>query len=242
MKLRCIIADDEPLAREILEGYIKEHPHLECIKSCKNGWEVMEFLEKEKADVLFLDINMPKLSGMSLLKTHLHLPKVILTTAYSEYALSSYEFGVSDYLLKPIGFERFVKSVSKVIAELTATHAPQTISQAPKNDLSAAAIFVRMDAKIVKVSLEEILYLEAYGNYVKIHLVNGQVILTKKTLTELESVLPLPAFLRVQRSFIIAIEKIQSIEGNMVILQQQAIPMSRQAKADLIRILGIDGE
>lgn len=240
MKLRCIIADDEPLARQILETYVEDHLQLERVKSCKNAMEVLEVLQVEKVDVLFLDINMPKLSGMSLLKTLQNPPHIIITTAYTEYAVQAYEFSVVDYLLKPISFERFTKAIGKItqMQAGTAMQAPHSFDAPP----SKAHIFVRSDTKIVKVSLTEITLIEAYGNYVKVYLIEGKPIVTKKTLSDFEAILPEEEFMRVHRSFIVSLQKIQSIEGNTLQIDQKVVPISRPFKSPLFEKLGVEEE
>ena len=177
-KLRCIIADDEPIARQILENYIQEIPNLELIASCKDAFEVMEVLQEKTIDLLFLDINMPKLSGLSLLKTIRQKPAVIITTAYSEYAIEGFELSVTDYLLKPFSLERFLQAVLKV----QQNHAPIESPIIIEKETIATSIFVKSDKKIIKLNFNEIDYIEAYGNYIKIY--TDKMILTPQTLSD----------------------------------------------------------
>lgn len=208
--LRCIIADDEPIARQIIENYIQEIPNLELVASCKNAFEVMEIVEKEIVDVLFLDINMPKLSGLSLLKTMQKKPAVIITTAYSEYAVEGFELSVTDYLLKPFSLERFLQAVIKVKQkEIVAEEI--TISKELKTSL-----FVKSDKKIIKLKTDEISHVEAYGNYIKIFA--GTMILTPQTLSDFIEKLP-DSFLRIHKSFVINFNQLKLIEGNQIVLQ-----------------------
>ncbi len=212
--LQCIIADDEPIARQILENYLKEVPNLELIASCKNAFEVMEKLQEENVDVLFLDINMPKLSGISLLKT-LHVsPSVIITTAYPEYAIEGFELSVTDYLLKPFSFERFLQAVLKVQKNKKESN---TIVVKEK-EATTTAIFVKSDKKIIKLNFKDIFYIEAYGNYIKIF--TDKMILTSQTLTDFLEKLP-DNFIRVHKSYAINFHHLKLIEGNKIVLQNE---------------------
>lgn len=209
-KLRCLIADDEPIARQIIENYIQEIPNLELVASCKNAFEVMETIEKETVDVLFLDINMPKLSGLSLLKTMQQKPAVIITTAYSEYAVEGFELSVTDYLLKPFSLERFLQAVFKVQQKETVVEETM-ISKEPRTSL-----FVKSDKKIIKLNTDEINHVEAYGNYIKIF--TDTMILTPQTLSDFVGKLP-DTFLRIHKSFVINFDCLKLIDGNQVVLQ-----------------------
>lgn len=208
--LKCIITDDEPIARQILESYINDTPYLELIASCKNAFEVMEVLQNNTVDILFLDINMPKLSGLSLLKTLEHKPNVIITTAYSEYAVEGFELSVVDYLLKPFSLERFLQAVMKVKAK-TKIHSGVIVEKSSKD-----SIFVKSDKKIIKVNLEEISHIEAYGNYIKIY--TDKMILTPQTLTDFLTKLP-DTFVRIHKSFAINFNNLKLIDGNQLVLQ-----------------------
>ncbi|MEZ4810900.1 MAG: LytTR family DNA-binding domain-containing protein [Allomuricauda sp.] len=211
--LKCIIADDEPIARQILEGYIAEIPYLELIASCKDAFEVMNVLQNEVIDLLFLDINMPKLSGLSLLKTMLIKPDVIITTAYSEYAVEGFELSVTDYLLKPFSLERFVQAVLKVQNKRTLDREPIHV---PLENTPVESLFVKSDKKLIKINLEDVNYVEAYGNYIKIYA--DKMILTPETLTEFIDKLPPNNFLRIHKSYVVNLKKIKLIEGNQLVL------------------------
>jgi len=212
-KLQCIIADDEPIARQILENYIQDIPHLELVTSCKNAFEVMEVLQKEVIDILFLDINMPKLSGISLLKSLRHKPNVIITTAYPEYAVEGFELSVTDYLLKPISFERFLQATLKVKKEEVSI--TQNLEEEKEENNS---IFVKSDKKLIKLNFDAINYIEAYGNYIKIY--TDKMILTPQTLTDFLGKLP-SDFMRIHKSFAINFKKLEVLDGNQVTLQNQ---------------------
>ncbi|MEM5538479.1 LytTR family DNA-binding domain-containing protein [Olleya sp. AS48] len=210
--LQCIIADDEPIARQILENYIQAIPNLEIIASCKNAFEVLEILQTKTVDILFLDINMPKLSGLSLLKTIQQKPSVIITTAYPEYAIEGFELSVTDYLLKPFSLERFLQAVNKVPQKEVSKPETTTIT---KQEIPLS-IFVKSDKKIIKIDFDQINHIEAYGNYIKIF--TDTMILTPQTLTEFLEKLP-NHFIRIHKSCIINFNQLKLIDGNQVVLQ-----------------------
>lgn len=212
--LKCIIADDEPIARQILENYIADIPYLSLVASCANAFEVMEALQQDTIDILFLDINMPKLSGLSLLKTIQQKPNVIITTAYPEYAVEGFELSVTDYLLKPFSLERFLKSISKV-QQLTQNNA--VITEIQKEE-ATTTLFVKSDKKIIKLELKKITHIEAYGNYIKIF--TDIMVLTPQTLTEFLEKLP-SNFLRIHKSFAINFNQLKLIDGNQVVLHNE---------------------
>ncbi|WP_379953165.1 LytR/AlgR family response regulator transcription factor [Dokdonia sp. R78006] len=229
--LKCILADDEPIARQILENYIQELPQLELVASCKNAFEVMETLQKETIDVLFLDINMPKLSGLSLLKTMEQKPAVIITTAYSEYALEGFELSVTDYLLKPFSLERFIQAIHKVKPAMVSV----PYSNTQQEDVQEY-IFVKSDKKFIKINFNTISHIEACGNYIKIF-VSDSMILTQQTLSDFLEKLP-NQFLRIHKSFLINFNQLQLIDGNQIVLQNDLkLPIGKSyRKAVLDRI------
>jgi DNA-binding LytR/AlgR family response regulator len=227
-KLRCIIADDEPIARQILENYIQEIPYLELVASCKNAFEVMEVLEEKIIDLLFLDINMPKLSGLSLLKTMQQKPKVIITTAYSEYAVEGFELSVTDYLLKPFSLERFLQAVLKCQREEKVTNEAVLVEK----DETIKSIFVKSDKKIIKLNFDDINHVEAYGNYIKIF--TNKMVLAPQTLSDFLKKLP-NNFLRIHKSFVINFNKLKLIEGNQLVLQNELkLPIGKSYKRDVL--------
>jgi DNA-binding LytR/AlgR family response regulator len=231
MKYQCLIVDDEPVAQQILEKYINQIEALHLIAKCSNAFEAMNILHQEKVDILFLDIKMPSLSGLEMLKTIQNQPKVILTTAFSEFAVESYEYGVTDYLLKPIAFERFLKTVNKILL-------PQNIdfnnSKAEeKLTLQPTFIFFKADKKIFKYYLVDILFFEGNGNYIKVHTQNDKPLMVLDKLTDLLEKLPPRQFLRVHKSFIINISHIIKIEGNFLFIRDKEIPISNTFRKDL---------
>ena len=230
-----LIVDDEPPAREVLKRYIQKMPILRLAGECNNGLQVIPFLYNNPVDIIFLDIRMPQLNGLELVSTLINAPKIIFTTAYAEHAFESYDLNATDYLLKPIQFERFVKAVNKaaLIASIPAN-----------NDAAAKAIdkpvdsflYFRSNRKMVKVILNDILYIESLKDYVKIITVSGQVI-TKYSMAALEAMLPTPDFLRIHRSFIISGDKIQSYTFSHVQLGNHEIPVGKLYQREIIRIL-----
>lgn len=210
--IKCLIVDDEPLARDVLESYVTEAPELQLVASCKDALEAAELMKKEKIDLLFLDINMPKLSGINFYKTLVHKPKVIFTTAYPDYAVEGFELDAVDYLLKPFSFERFKKSIAKVT---------------PDSLQDSSFIMLKADKKTHKIDYKTISHFESIGDYVKVFLANGKVLIVSDTLKKLELELPGSDFLRVHKSFIISISKLEFIEGNQMQLDGVKIPIGQ---------------
>ncbi len=210
--LQCIIADDEPIARQILEKYIGAIPNLEIVASCKNALEVIAVLQENPIDILFLDINMPKLTGLSLLKTLQQKPNVIITTAYPEYAVEGFELSVTDYLLKPFSFERFLQAVNKVQQK------PQAVTSAATEakETKPTSVFVKSDKKLIKLDFDAISHIEAYGNYIKVY--TDHMVLTPQTLSDFLEKLP-DHFLRIHKSFVINFNYLKLLDGNQVLLQ-----------------------
>ena len=209
--LNCIIADDEPIARQILENYIDAIPNLNLVASCKNAFEVLEILQERTIDLIFLDINMPKLSGLSLLKVMPHKPAIIITTAYPEYALEGFELAVTDYLLKPFSLERFMQAVNKVLQNSIVSKEMIISSKEETKDF----IFVKSDKKLIKLHFGDINHVEAYGNYIKIHA--DTMILSPQTLSDFLTKLP-DSFVRIHKSFLVNFDKLKLIDGNQIIL------------------------
>ncbi len=211
--IRCLIVDDEPLAREVLESYVEDMPTLELVACCSDAMEALDWLGQEQIDLLFLDINMPKLSGINFYKSLSQKPKVIFTTAYSNHAVEGFELEAVDYLLKPFSFERFVKAVNKVQVD-------QRESQ------TADFIMLKADKKTHKINFNKILYFESIGDYVKLHLEEGKTLIINETLRKLEEMLP-KNFLRVHKSFIIALTQLEYLEGNQAKIGEIKIPIGQ---------------
>ncbi len=227
MKFNCLIVDDEPIAQQILEKYISQIDALQLVGKCSNAFEALNVLHREKIDVLFLDIKMPSLTGLDLLKTLQNPPRVILTTAFSEFGAESYEYGITDYLLKPIPFERFLKAVNKILM-LQNTLSPTTLSDEKAEE--PIFMFFKADKKIHKFYFTDIQFVEGSGNYVKIHTLNEKPLMVLDKLTDLQDKLPKKQFIRVHKSFIVNVSQIQRIEGNMIMIQNKVIPISATFK------------
>ena len=233
MKIRCMIVDDEPLARRVLEKHIALLPSLELVKECANAMEAAAYLHAHPVDVMFLDIKMPELTGLDFLETLSNPPHVILTTAYSEYALEGYEYSVVDYLLKPISFERFLKAVNKVSERIEKSQVPERRTDSKVKD---HFIFLRADKVEHKVMLSEIRYIEGCGNFVKVHTKN-KMIMVAETMATIEERLPGDVFIRVHKSYLVSIRKIDSIEGNMIRIGEKVIPIGKTHKRDVDRMM-----
>lgn len=229
MKIKCIIIDDELLAREGVADYIAKTAFLKLVSEFKNVFEAKEYIEQHPVDLIFLDINMPGENGLEFLKSLNDPPHVVFTTAYREFAAESYELDAIDYLVKPIAFERFIKAVNKVYARLAHEQL-----QHPNEDF----FFVKVDGAITKVLLEDILFIEGMKDYVKIHRNGKPILITLISLKQMEEQLP-KGFIRVHRSFIVAGNKVDAIEGNVLKLGKEEIPMAPQLRNEIIeQIMG----
>jgi DNA-binding LytR/AlgR family response regulator len=228
-KYTCIIVDDETLARELIASHIAKIPDLDILATCTNAIEAKFAIENFQPDILFLDIQMPNLTGLDLLRMMKKRPATIMTTAYSEHALEGYALDVLDYLLKPIEFERFFKAVSKAVDWI---NRGQVLSQVAVESTAtivepqAEYFFVKSDYKMVKVIFKEILFVEALQKYVRIHTVNQRVI-TLMSMSQLEEQLPAEHFFRIHRSHIVNIDKVDSIEGNLVHITKHQLSISK---------------
>jgi len=222
LKLNCVIIEDEPLARNLITEYVKKVPSLNLLNAFSNPLEALEALRTLSVDILFLDVQMPEITGISLLKVLKKRPLVVLTTAYSEYALEGYELDVADYLLKPITFERFLKSVDKIMLRLEAD--PKPVVMASETVASPAFVFVKDGTKLVKVRLDEILYVEGLKDYVTIH-TTSQKITTLQRMKALEEQLPADKFIRIHNSYIVALDAIDVIQKNEVSIGSVSLPI-----------------
>jgi two-component system LytT family response regulator len=232
MNINCIIVDDEPLAREGLGNYVREVDFLQLAGTCENPLELMKLLDRQPAELVFLDIQMPKMNGIEFLKIMQKPPMVVITTAYPTYALESFQLDVLDYLLKPITFERFFKAASKArdYHRLLTKTSSTDIDRTEKQD---DYFFIKCGSKYEKVPLDEILYVEGMQNYVNIFTLKGKYI-TMLSLKNLEENLAGKAFIRVHKSYIVAINKIDGIEGNEIFIQTSKIPISRNYREQVI--------
>jgi two-component system, LytTR family, response regulator len=228
MTLNCIIVDDEPIARDILINYIAQVPYLHLAASCMDAFEAMEALNKNGVDLLILDINMPRLTGFDMLRSLKKYPAVIITSAYSEYAVEGFELSVTDYLLKPFSFQRFVQATEKAIKSGPAT--PLKIED--KEDTSF--LMVKSDKKLTKVFYKDISVVEAYGNYIFIYRGENKII-SKQTLTEFEKQLPPSQFIRVHKSYIVSVHAIKYLEGNQISIGNKIIPIGKVYRENVLK-------
>ncbi|WP_445731358.1 LytR/AlgR family response regulator transcription factor [Mariniflexile sp.] len=221
MKIKCVIIDDEQLAISVIENHLKSFDPFEVVGTFNNPLKAYATLEKEKVDVIFLDINMPQMTGFSFIENLNSKPLIIITTAYREYAVKSFELNVLDYLVKPIPFDRFLKTVNKVYQQLYSNSAAGDtgLQQEPH-------IFLKVDKKLLKVNLNDILYVESLKDYIKVITKIGDYVV-HKSLTAITEELPLSNFLRVHRSYTISINKISAIEGNTIEIANRRIPIGR---------------
>lgn len=222
MKTRCLLIDDEPLALKVLENHIENIPHLEVTASCSNALAAMQILQQQSIDLMFLDVQMPKLIGTSFLRTLRTPPKVIFTTAYKEYAVEAFELDAVDYLLKPVTLERLVKAVNKITRE----HTTVLAEEHKILDQEGFAYF-RSDRKMIKVKYSDILFIESMKDYVKVVRTNEKPLLVKQPISSLENMLPADQFLRIHRSFIISIEKITAFTNHDVEIGGVEIPVGK---------------
>lgn len=227
----CII-DDEPIAHRIIEGYCAELSHLQKVGNAYNAFEASAIVTQQKIDLIFLDINMPKMTGFEWLKTLSHPPKIIVATAYKEHALEGYELDIVDYLLKPFSFPRFLKAVNKA-SETEKTNTP---GMANFSDVRGNYFFLKGDKKYHQIHTSDILYVEAAGNYSKIYL-TGEMILSHEKISALETLLKEENFLRVHKSFLVAMDKIKLIQGNMIHLDEHTIPIGQTYRSSINYLL-----
>ncbi len=221
--IKCLIVDDEQLARRLLRDYLSAFEGFTVVRECESAIQAVQFLSTHEVDLLFLDINMPHLSGMELLRQTPNLPMTILCTAHSEYALESYDLDVVDYLLKPIGLARFTKAITKVLAR---TNEKPLLTSPPTED---ASFFVKSDYKKIKIIPSEIRFIEAMEKYVRIHLRSDKV-MTLLSMSAILKKLNPQKFLRIHRSYIINKEAVSAIEGNMLVIDEKKLPISKANK------------
>ncbi len=231
-KFNCLIVEDEPLAAEVLEDYINQVPFLQLVAKCNDAIYALETLQKEKIDLIFLDIHLPRIKGIDFIKTLSNSPKIIITSAYQEYALQGYELNVVDYLLKPIEFSRFLMAVNK----LKHLNEIDQVNNATSIASERAYLFFNVSKKKVKMFLDEILYIESLKEYVRI-ISRDKVILTKFQLGEIEDLLEKNNFLRIHRSFIVAKNKIDAFSATDVEINGKQIPIGRSYKELVIASL-----
>jgi DNA-binding LytR/AlgR family response regulator len=229
--IRCIIVDDEMLAQQVIQNHLQKIPDFRIMAVCNNTSEAAAALKKFDIDLIFLDIQLPGVTGLQFLKMLSNPPLVILTTAYAEYALESYEFSVIDYLLKPISFERFNKAIAKI------TSGKLYIQPAIEKSNSAADhIFIKSGSKFFKINFSEILYIEAMKDYLKIHTADYKLV-TLQTMGEMENLLPAKQFLRVHKSFIVAVAHIKTVYGSSIEMEKTTVPIGLSYKNGVMNFI-----
>ncbi|QOD59872.1 response regulator transcription factor [Polaribacter haliotis] len=224
MKINCIIIDDEPLAIKVVESHLKEFQNFEILATFNNPVKALSTLQNKAVDVLFLDINMPKMSGLDFAKTLNPDIQIIITTAYREYAVDSYDLNVLDYLVKPIPFSRFLKTINRITKKVQIKRGIKTKEEDINND---SYIFLKVEKKLVKIKFDDILYIESLKDYIKVFTTIDNYVV-HKSLTSIIEELPEDRFLRIHRSFAIAIDKVKSVEGNLVEINTKRIPIGRK--------------
>lgn len=223
VKIRCIITDDEPMARKGLQGYIEKIDFLELVAVCEDGIQLGNVLKEQPADLIFLDIEMPYLSGLELLSGLTNPPKVIIVSAYEQYALKGYELDVVDYLLKPVSFERFMKAVNKVY--------DWYVKEKP-DESQPISIFVKTTLKYEKVDFADILFVEALDNYIAIQTVRKKLV-THSSLSSFQNNLPRDKFVQIHKSFVVNVDKVTSLEGNILGIDNYKLPVSKNYRAEI---------
>jgi DNA-binding LytR/AlgR family response regulator len=223
--------DDEPLAINVIKKFLEQFKSAEVVSSCENAMEAFTYISENPVDLLFLDINMPTLNGLDFLKSLKEPPMVIITSAYRDYAADGFELNVLDYLVKPISFQRFLKAMDKANTVLRQKNAPnQSIITIPDN--SKSFVFLKVDKKLVKVYLDEILYIESLKDYVKVRTVYEDLI-THQNLNGMAKILPVDSFIRIHKSFTISVDKVKSIEGNCVEIASKLLPIGRNYRKEV---------
>jgi DNA-binding LytR/AlgR family response regulator len=227
MKISCIAIDDEPLAVKKISAYIQKTPFLELVAECRSAFEAMEIINHRAIQLIFIDINMPDLSGLEFVKSLTDKPYVVFTTAYSEYAVEGFQVDATDYLLKPITYSSFLKAANKVknLIDLTASSQKESIKA------TASHLFVKSEYKLIRIELGDIKYIESQHEYIKIHLINSTPVVTQLSMKAIEEQLPSDRFMRVHRSFIVNLSRISVIERNRIVFDGKVyIPISDQYK------------
>ena len=239
MKTKYMIVDDEPLARDLIRGHIEKLENFEIVAECNNAMKALSVLREKHVDLVFMDIQMPQITGIEFLKTLKHPPKVIITTAYREYALEGFELDVVDYLLKPITFERFLKSVNKFyqMSQETIQGAPNSSAEKVPDE---SFIYVKENKKVIKVYLSEIRYIEGLSEYVQIYTEKRKII-TKTSMTQMEEKLPTNNFLRIHKSYIVPVGKIEAFTANTIEIQGKELPIGRNFKNAVLNSLNYSG-
>ena len=232
--IRCLIVEDEPLAREIISRYVQQVPTLRLAGECANAIQAFTFLQQQAVDLMFLDIRMPQLNGNDFLKTLQNPPKVIFTTAYPDYALESYELDAIDYLVKPVTFERFLKAINKAGGVHMAGLENKPAQEEKKTE---SFVYFKADRKMIKVLLQDILYIESMKDYVKI-VTSNDTIVSRQSISSVEAMLPEKDFIRAHRSFIVSLQKIKSFTSELIEIDKTEIPIGKIYRNSVLKTLG----
>jgi len=234
MKIRCVIIDDEPIARSVIKKHLENIPNTNVIAECRNAMEAISVLQEDKIDLMFLDIQMPKLTGLDFLKTLKNPPKVIIITAYRDFAVEGYELDVIDYLLKPVSFERFLKAMNKYFENNDSK--PILLSDDRQSLSSDLFIYVKENKKVQKIYLRDILYIESLKEYIQIH-TNSNKIVTKVQIGYIEKQLPQDHFLRIHKSFIVGLMHVTAFTSHSIEIGDIELPLSRSYKESVLKSL-----
>lgn len=231
MKIKAIIVDDEPHAIEVIVNYIRNFPEIDLIAKCSNAIQAFQLLQREKIDLLFLDVKMPGLLGTDLIRSLNHPPKVIFTTAYQDYALEGFDLNAVDYLLKPIPFDRFLKAIDKVFDHYKVANHKINVSHQLAESKADIFLYLRVDRKMIKVNVSDIYWVESQKDYIKVVL-KDKVLISKQKISLLEELLPEDKFVRIHRSFIVALCKIESYYSYSIEMLGKELPIGRNYKAE----------
>ncbi|RDY59734.1 LytR/AlgR family response regulator transcription factor [Flagellimonas nanhaiensis] len=234
MKISCLIIDDEALARKGLQAYVQEIDFLELKGLCKNAIQANTILKTESIDLVFLDIEMPLISGMDFLKSLQNPPKVIFTTAYTEYAVESFEYDVVDYLVKPISMERFLQACNKAFSVIVGNQ--ENKDNTAEREMDEEYLFVKIDKELVRIKYRDILFIEGMQNYIKIH-TESKMYTAHLPLKNAFEMMPKTKFFQVHKSYIVALDKVQIISGNMLVISTHKIPIGRTKKDEVLKLL-----
>ena len=233
--VKCLIVDDEPMARDVIRRYIENIPSLSIKGEFGNAIEAMMFMQENTVDMLFLDIRMPQLNGTDFVRSLRNVPKVIFTTAHKEYAHEGFELDVVDYLLKPIRFDRFLKAVNKAFPQRQQEVAPGAFTGNYENKFASPFMYVKVDRKMVKVMLDDILYIESDKDYVRIF-TNNSTIVTRQTISSVEGMLSENKFFRIHRSFIVSLDKIKSFSNEIVEIGNKELPIGKLYRNSFLKL------
>lgn len=232
--VKCLIVDDEPMARDVIRRYIGQVPTLQLTGECGNAIDATIFLQQHPVDLIFLDIQMPHLTGTDFVKSLRHSPRIIFTTAYKEYALEGFELDAIDYLLKPVRFERFLRAINKAFPQQPAT---QSFPASPLKKPDAGFIYIKAERKLVKVLLDDILYIESARDYLKVYTQNGYII-TRQTISSIEAMLSGSEFIRIHRSYIVSLKKIHSFTHEIVEVGKTELPIGKFYLNSFLKLQG----